>query len=362
MSVKKAVTVVSLNLGIILLMLVIIEGLSGLMLLCKSLVQSKGITVAERFHTKYDPELGWSNVPNKKLPDFYGSGKDMKINGQGFRSDYDYSMKVPDKKVRIICSGDSFTLGYGVSSQMTWANLLTGYNNAVETVNMGQGGYGIDQIYLWYMRDGIKLDHDVHLFAFIGNDFRRMLRDNLVGYGKPYLKVANGDLVTCNTPVPRASYVFGWLTRNREKISKLATARLIAEFMKKEQGNEIQVNNKEVLVETIFANLHRVNSEKGRPFVLVWLPNYNNAEFDDLRSGIHQLSRKNGWHFIDLTADMEKLGEDRHKMFIPDDGTQPEYTGAAGHYSDEGNRMIARALYEKLESIPEIAGKLHKYK
>ena len=28
---------------------------------------------------------------------------------------------------------------------------------------MGQGGYGIDQAYLWYKRDGTKLDHDVQI-------------------------------------------------------------------------------------------------------------------------------------------------------------------------------------------------------
>ena len=39
-----------------------------------------------------------------------------------------------------------------------------------ESVNMRQGGYGLDQAYLWYQRDGTRLAHDVHIFAFIFDD------------------------------------------------------------------------------------------------------------------------------------------------------------------------------------------------
>jgi lysophospholipase L1-like esterase len=355
------VKIVLLNLVVLLLLVAIVEGAAGLLLFCMGVAESKGL--AERLHTRYDPDLGWANIPNKRIPDFYAPGKEIKINGQGFRSDYDFSRSIPANKVRILVSGDSFTQGFGVSGRSTWVSLLTGYNHSIETMNMGQGGYGIDQMYLWYMRDGVKYDHDIHLFAFIGNDFRRMLRDNLVGYAKPYLKVENGSLVTCNTPVPRASYLLSWLTRNREVIKQLSTARLLARLSNRDDGGEEKVENKEQVVEAIFSNLARLNMEKGSTFVLVWLPNNNNAQFDDLRSGLHRLSEKKRWYFIDLSSEMERLSEEgKDRMFIPDDGNQPEFTGAAGHYSEEGNRIIAAALYKRLKDIPEIGRKLHRFR
>jgi len=361
MDIRKAIKLVFLNLVILFLLLVLTEGFSGIILFCMNLQESRSTELAERFHTKYDPELGWVNIPSKHIADFYGTGKEIRINGQGFRSDYDFSIKVPEKKVRIICSGDSFTMGYGVSNKQTWPNILTSYNSAVETVNMGQGGYGLDQIYLWYMRDGTKFDHDVHLVAFIGDDFVRMVRSEMFGYAKPFLKLESGSLVTCNTPVPKISYVFRWFTRNREIVNNLSTVTLLTRFIRKESSSEIKatVEHKEQILEQILLNLERINKAKGSIFVLVWLPNSNNEDFDDIRGGIRQMSRKNDWYFIDLTPEMEKLGKGRGRMFIPDDKALPQFTRFAGHYSEEGNRIIAKALYNKLELIPEISKKLN---
>ena len=57
----------------------------------------------------------------------------------------------------------------------------------LETLNMGQGGYGVDQAYLWYKRDAAKFEHQVHLLAFITDDFVRMQSDRFRGYGKPVI-------------------------------------------------------------------------------------------------------------------------------------------------------------------------------
>ncbi len=88
---------------------------------------------------------------------------------------------------RLVCSGDSFTFGYGVGDEATWCALLATIPPGIETVNMGQGGYGLDQAYLWYRRDGLHLGHQVHVMALITRDFERMASDRFVGYGKPLL-------------------------------------------------------------------------------------------------------------------------------------------------------------------------------
>jgi hypothetical protein len=49
---------------------------------------------------------------------------------------------------------------------------------------MGQGGHGVDQAYLWYKRDGVKLKHDFLLFAFITLDFQRMQQRDFLGLNR----------------------------------------------------------------------------------------------------------------------------------------------------------------------------------
>ena len=159
--------------------------------------------LAERRHTEYDELLGWLNKPLQDEPHMYGPDIYLRTNRQRFRNDRDFDAKIPDGKRRIICSGDSFTFGYGVSNDQAWCQLLLADHPNWESVNMAQGGYGFDQAYLWYKRDGAVLEHDVHLFAFITADFERAGAAEFIGYAKPRLIVNHGELQTANVPVPR---------------------------------------------------------------------------------------------------------------------------------------------------------------
>src|SRR5208283_759848 len=91
--------------------------------------------LAERPHTSYDPDLGWVNLPNVYLPNMYGPGKYLRTNSQRFRNNADLTIGIPPGKTRIICSGDSFTLGYGVDNDHTWPQLLASRTPNIETVN-----------------------------------------------------------------------------------------------------------------------------------------------------------------------------------------------------------------------------------
>src|SRR5262245_42721379 len=110
------------NVAIFILILIVIEGLASYAIIARFLMSTN--IVVERRHTKYDPDLGWVNEPNVHIPDIYGPGIDLRINTQGFRNNHDFSRTVPAGKVRLICSGNSFTLGYGVGNDDTWCNRL----------------------------------------------------------------------------------------------------------------------------------------------------------------------------------------------------------------------------------------------
>lgn len=147
---------------------------------------------AERLNTEYDPDLGWISKKSFAAQDMYGPGVALHTNARGFRGQDAVADSVATGKRRVVCSGDSFTLGHGVADEETWCSVLG--SDALETVNMGQLGYGIDQAYLWYMRDARTLDHHVHLLAFVTDDFRRMALDRFLGYAKPLLSPQGDSL------------------------------------------------------------------------------------------------------------------------------------------------------------------------
>src|SRR5688572_25045606 len=112
----------------------------------------------EDLTARYDSALGWENIPNIHYPDFYGPKKSFSTDSRGFR----ITKGVSKAPANLVCSGDSFTIGVGVSDEETWCAKLS--SERMKTLNMGVSGYGIDQAYLKYKRDGMSIPHDFHVF------------------------------------------------------------------------------------------------------------------------------------------------------------------------------------------------------
>jgi hypothetical protein len=295
-------------------------------------------------HATYDPELGWARISNLRVEDMYGEGIYLETNSQGLRSKRDFSHQVPDGRLRVICSGDSFTLGYGVSNDETWCKLLESFDERFETVNMGQGGYGLDQAYLWYVRDRGMLAHDVLIFAFITEDLQRMRHREFVGYGKPRIRLVDGQMVVGNQPVPktgprlrRALTRFEFLRNLR--ISAILGAGLSS--LRAGMGSD-GISEKEMygISGEIFKHLHRISLEEGRKLVLVHLPTKEDYPSDDslgLRSWIAAGAARNGIPYIDLVGDFDRVPVSEMVQLF-----------RSAHYSARGNRFIAERLYHEM--------------
>lgn len=336
--------------------LIFVEGLCSVLYLSRDLTRP----LAERAHTRYDDLLGWVNVPNLYRPDMYGKGIWLRTNNQGFRNDRDFAMAVPPGKTRIICSGDSFTLGYGVDNDHTWCHLLETINPGFETVNMGQAGYGVDQSYLWYKRDGLRLDHSLHLLAFISMDFARMQQDTFAGYGKPILKPSGAALVTDNVPVPKWRIVMPWITENIRVLDQLRSVQFLRTVLgrKKERSETEGGYPIREVTSRIFRDLRNTAHSRRASLVLVYLPVLkdfeNPARVKTLRELISEEAVKHEIPFIDLTVEFTALPQEEYSKFFIHRGALP-YPHSAGHYNNEGNRFVAEKLYARLSSIPETA-------
>ncbi len=328
-------------------LLVAFEGVSSLLLLGASLLGGAPEVVAERRHTRYDAELGWVNVPGFHDPDFYGPGRAISINARGFRGEAEVAPTPAPGAVRIVCSGDSFTLGYGVSDADTWCARLARTLPSAEPVNMGQGGYGIGQSYLWYRRDGLGLRPRVHLFAFITADFGRMLSESFLGYGKPVLRVRDGKLVTENVPVPRGSYRVPWLVAHREAFASLRSVTLVRRLLGRDEaplpGDPTELP---LVASSIFAELARLNREQGTALLLVYLPMRGEASgARDARIArfVRNAARNHGLPLVDLVEEAGRLPPEERRALFLEPGEVP-YPGASGHLSAAGNRWVAERL------------------
>ena len=333
------------NLLIIFGILTTIEGVSSFLLFWQKVNQFQPLS--EEKHTQYDGLLGWANIPNINNPNLYGPGIGFQTNSQGFRNNQDFSTNIPPGKLRIICSGDSFTMGWGVSNDQTWCEQLVRRFPNMEGINMGQGGYGIDQAYLWYQRDGVKFDHNMQIFAFINNDFARMTSNTFTGYPKPLLFVENGQIVNHNYPVSKSLVLSPKLREGLKHLQELQFVQLWQSWFPKKVDHTpnqyIEKSPQTVL--KIFEDLQRINQGKNSQLVLVYLPSYEDYSSDISDFWVNIIepeAKRQGIIFINLISEF--------KQKIPP-GELDSLFLQRGHYSVKGNTVVADMLYEKLQKV-----------
>lgn len=347
---RKGAIVVLVNVIVVVLLFVLLEGAASTLFIAREIVRTP--TVPEHQHAEHDTLLGWVNLPDVHFPDMYGPGVELRTNGQRFRNSRDFAATVPPGRLRIICSGDSFTFGYGVGNDDAWCETLTRLDPRLETVNMGLGGYGVDQAWLWYMRDGTRIDHDVQIFAFLTADFNRMKSDRFMGYGKPLLRVRGDSLAVVNLPVPRTS----WLTRRRalhaETIAQLNIVRLARGLLHlDEPSDEADRRTAEederlrVIVARIFSDLQRSHQARGSQLVLVYLPGVRDhrttGATDEWRRFVKEQAAMLNIAFIDLVEEIRRLpATEVEGLFAPN-----------LHFNVAGNAWAAEVLHRHLAPI-----------
>jgi hypothetical protein len=348
---------VGLSLLLIFALLSLVEGSAHLLLLAEQVWNAKDL--AEHIHTEYDSLLGWKNTPHVSLKDFYGPDRDLTINAQGFRARHDLSPLVPDGMRRLFCVGDSFTLGFGVDDGDTWCAQLHALVPGLETVNMGQGGYGLDQAFLWYRRDAAAFEHQFVVVAFIARDFERMRYAELGGYGKPRLGLLGDSLVVEGVPVPRTSHERrGWIRyRNALKsaiyqLKVLGVAdRLAAKIGNRRPQREAAPSATELEVgRLLMSELAATVSARGAKLTAVYLPRRGDYRSDQARAWkdlMRTESARGGWKFLDLTDELRSEDWETARTFFV--GAEVPFPFAAGHYSARGNRWVAEKMLEHLE-------------
>jgi len=229
---------------------------------------------------------------------------------------------------------------------------------------MGQGGYGVDQAYLWYKRDAAKIGHQAQLLGFVTDDFYRMQSGSFSGYAKPVLEVEDGRLVVKNVPVPRQiSYVL-WITSKIESLWRLRTTEFLHRALLKigaattdrHQPTQREQNEKtQKVLRMIFEDLKCLNEQRSSTLVLVYFPEISELNGTPPREWIDFLegeSRSLGIPLINLFREFQSLPADEMaNLYLQG------YPGG-GHLSNLGNELAARAIHDKLINHPAIVSDL----
>ncbi|KKW20032.1 MAG: hypothetical protein UY62_C0065G0003 [Parcubacteria group bacterium GW2011_GWF2_50_9] len=324
--------------GEIILLILLLEGLCSF-----ALSFTAACLTSELSATRYDEFLGWVSRPDIQERNMFGPGLSFRTNAQSFRNAEIFDPAVPKGKIRIICSGDAFTQGHGVDNDHAWPAQFATLDWRLQVVNMGQAGFGLDQSYLRYIRDGLILDHKMHIFALTAADFSRVKNSKFLGiYDKPVVTLEKGNIRVENVPVPGSSF---WAQRWRDiaRVGKnFRTYELVSGLSQKLvprpsalSASDLQ-DIKEIAL-ALFADMHKKIMDKKGKLVIVFLPrseDYYRDDTDALRFWLRMELKARGIVMIDLVDEVRKLPIRDYKNFF------------RGHYSEAGNRFVAQYLYK----------------
>src|ERR1051326_6969782 len=124
-----------------------------------------GLAVDEKHRfCRFDHELGWAPLENVTYVE-KSNHYIVHQNQFGLRGSDDIQPKKTSVKKRVLVLGDSYVWGVGASQE----ELFTApevYRTDDELINCGVSGYGTDQEYLFYLREGQKFEVDQVVLAF----------------------------------------------------------------------------------------------------------------------------------------------------------------------------------------------------
>lgn len=318
----------------------------------------------------YDPDLGWTNRPGSCTRDHKYCA-----NSAGLRSDHEYTKAIPPGVLRVSLFGDSFIHGHDVdlsgslAPQLETALRARGVN--AQALNFGVGGFGIDQAYLRYSREGARFDTDVIVEGLqFENVARHLMVFRLIAYpqskipfSKPRFYFEGPSLLIANKPtIPPEKVPDALAHFDRSPLRKLdhfytdryqpywwRRSRLLAvlaDARHKDEGSDIMRPDGEGMQLTL-AILDRFKNDvgvTGKPFLLVYLPLKENLAAA-LGGG------KDPWEaYVDLFRKDFTIVDPSPRLLEIARAKGVEAV-APGHYSAEGNGAVAEALAEAIAKL-----------
>src|SRR5215210_5385973 len=130
-------------------------------------------------YIRFDPTLGWIPAPDEIHRGGEGGAIVYRTNRASLRAEREYAERPAPGVRRIAAFGDSFTYCEEADLADCWTAQLEAARAGTEVLNFGVPGYGSDQAWLRYQRDGatyhpcaVLIGHMVENINRVVNRFR----------------------------------------------------------------------------------------------------------------------------------------------------------------------------------------------
>ncbi|MCA8951966.1 MAG: SGNH/GDSL hydrolase family protein [Planctomycetes bacterium] len=173
---------------------------------------------ADRGHPNFvaEPTVGWRMRPDSEFTvDGEGGEVAFRADTNGWRTRPAASPDLAARPRTVLLAGDSFVWGAGVQYDDSLAALLERAHPTVRVVNLAQPGFGLDQIMLAVVEQGLPLRPDLVVVGIYPQDCSRSqtaFREDL-GFNKPTFALRGGELAAL-TSADRPSALGAFLEHN----------------------------------------------------------------------------------------------------------------------------------------------------
>ncbi len=324
-------------------------------------------------------ELGWvkraGDSTQKKTSEFDIT---FEINDLGLRDDADLTRNKPAGTKRALVVGDSFVLGYTVSRDDLFVDRVErafqASNPSIQVLNGGTEGYATDQELVWLRKEGLTFDPDVVVLCFYQNDVYWNGQKTYAGKPKPRFP-AEGNADAPETMLTAANEETGWWAKNTAVGGFLHTMSMggaAAELIIKLPGGQVMPKEETVVLNDAPGSLRlddcwsrtaaalrgfkKTCDEAGAKLLFVAIPSREQVQPDSRapyfeRYGLSEeevnfdqptekalaLASSAGIPVLNPLEDLRKSAADGPMYFEKD-----------WHLNEEGNRVLAQAIYQRL--------------
>lgn len=289
---------------------------------------------------EYDSTKGWKTIPNITDMTVF-EDKILNTNSIGLRGKTEYQLKKDPYKLRILILGDSYTFGEEVSDNETYPYYLENINPNYAVINLGVHGYGHDQMLITLKELGNKYNPDIVLLGFIHADMKRNMV-NFRDFAKPQFRVANGQLVLTNVPVPSPDTVLKW-DWLRPRIYDIFT---IIRHQIAEKTGRYEIKKNKVTTAILNEIKNECDKIDATP-IFIYLPIIPEIYSNEIRSeGEYYLAKLCGEEITYFSTRPYLLNQVKKGVIFKE----------RGHWGSNGNHAIAEAINQFLlenESITD---------